>query len=910
VPRIFENGDYVLGSRTFSILGIKSGGRTTTRNPVLSAGLLRKRVAWLQTRYGLSLRSAEILVARPASTVKRIEECIHGMIDSLLLFDLTLFNSVEGMKCLNHLVRRTLVTGTYNVGTVVLYWKAFNDFLYNRLSGFHPELPVPDSQNFVYAALGNWPKIQRVIRQDVDKSLLESFAHLTSSRQLPAADKKAEEKSLRNFFANIQRPYKSTTKVLNDVYETSCRIGEKCTSLSDRIISKPHISLSCAGSYYKTILEGGRGTEIRESLTKILSVRPEVDEIIDTPFGQLYCPKGEERWRYWCRTSTYTHYKDTAFGSPIKEEVFAELNLYYQGYDEAIGAQILVCAYLDYVDWKRTELPIPCRVLTVPEPGFKARIVTTGPYWLNVLQQGLAGVMKDIIASHPSARSSMQKTDQAWQSLYLMSNKEYPSDFLVLSSDLKEATDHIPKDIALRMFFGFCKGSGLRSNLIETCGDLLRSHRCFIGGGHVSETQTRGVMMGEPLTKVLLTILNLVVEEYAMRRHLGVSLTTSFYESPRWRTYHIGGDDHLAVGPREYLSTITIMHRLMGSKISEGKHGISRVAVKYCEKVIDVGNIYKPFDVRTINDSTESYEACPFVDSIKVRLLSPTSKSFDVSSDRNIAIGKGFSLGRTLKWLNKKHFPTKWVRLVRDRFFERMGSLLPDRSSGVYWQLMLPTWWGGLDLYLPSEIEDIYRRLPELTKSIMASYLHNEPSAYGDSKYLRKFLTNYSYRGYVLNVSEVGAMTSHLEMIMGNLPSMQWWEIKKEFDPEGKHSAKDLSDIAYREGWHAEEDILDELLRPILFKEILLGKEKPAPYNTTRLKTRYAKLWDLVYKGPANITPEEFGRVLKMRPQGAFYKVGYPEEIHFVSDRGYVYKSVLDDALHGMPILSIGFPFS
>lgn len=910
VPRVFENLDYVFGSRTFSLLQTKSGGKTFSRSDSHREAVRAKRASWLQTRYGLSRRQSDILVSRSPSDILRIEETIHGIVDSLLLFDLNLFIEKDGRKRLTNIIRKTLTIGTYNVGQVVKYWKSFNDYLYNRLAGFNPPLALPSRENYFVVSLLSWPKIQRILSQEVDKSLLESFAHLSSSRQLPAGDKRAEQKALSTFLQNIENPYFYEVETLNLTRALSERLGEKCVSLSDKHITKPHISLSCAGSYYQSVKDGGRGKEIRDALTTRLTHRPLEDESIDTPFGLLCCPKGEERWRYWCRGQPYSHYPDTPFGSPIKEEVFAEQNLYYQGFDEVIGNQILVVAYLDYVDWSKTGLGIPCRTLTVPEPGFKARIVTTGPYWLNVLQQGLSHVMKDVLSAHPSVKSSLMKTDQAWQSLYLMSNKEYPKEFLVLSSDLKEATDHIPKVIALQIFMGFIRGSGIRSNLIEVCRHLLEMERTFISPIGVSERQFRGVMMGEPLTKVILTILNLVVEEYAMRTYLRVNFGTSFYESPKWRTYHIGGDDHLAVGPREYLEQITFCHSLLGSKISVGKHGISRIAVKYTEKVLDIRNIYKPFDVRKINDSTESYESSPFVDSIKVRLLSPTSKSTEVSSDRNIAIGKGLSLGRTLKWLNRDHFPTKWVRMVRNRFFERMGSLLPDRSSGVFWQLMLPTQWGGLDLYLPDEVEDIYSKLPQLTLSIMEDYLGNEPEAVRDIGLLRKFLTNYSYRGFKLNESEVAAMTSHLEMIIQNLPSKYWWEIKQEFDPEGKLSAKELSGIAYTEGWHMEEDILDELLRPILFKEILLGKERPSPYNTERLKRRYARLWDLLYKGPSGISFADFQKALKTRPQGKFYKVGYPEEIHFVSDRGYIYKSVLDDALHGMPILSIGFPYS
>jgi len=465
--------------------------------------------------------------------------------------------------------------------------------------------------------------------------------------------------------------------------------------------------------------------------------------------------------------------------------------------------------------------------------------------------------------------------------------------------------------VALQLLSGFLRGTGIRTNLGEIALDLLRMDRTFIGPDFVSENQTRGVMMGEPLTKPILSIMNLAIEELAYRKFRGINTKVSFYKKESWRTFHVGGDDHLAIGPRLYLNYITGYHLKFGNHISEGKHGISNIVVKYCEKVLDIRNIYKPWSLSAINNSTADYETSPFVDSIKVRLLSPTTKSFEVVSERNTAIGKGISLGRTLKWLNRDHFPTKWVKMVRDRFFERMGSLLPDRSSGVYWQLMLPSFWGGLDLYMDDEVEHIYKKLPELTLSIMEGHLKGEDSSVSGVKELRKFLTNYSYRGFRLNETEVDAMTSHIESIIKfALPSMKWGELKREFDPEGKLPARELSDRIYSEGWHTEEDIKDELLRPLLFKELLLGVAKPKPYNTVRLKTRYARLWDLVYRGTPNITLEEFRATLKARPLDYFYKVGYPEEIHFVSDRGYIYKSALDDALHGMPVLSIGYPYT
>jgi len=907
VPLMHENGDYVFSSRTFSILDTKYQGRSFSRGKTLNVDLKKKRIRWLVTNTGISLNSASILLSRSTTEIKRVEDCVHGVLDSLLLFDWTLFikGSIQ-LKRLRYLVRKMLSDGPYGVGPIMKHWKEFTTFVYNRIAGFQTELPIPRPENYFYRALASHPDVVQMVSGKVDKFLCEKFAHLTSTRHFASGDRRAEEVSLANFFSAIEEPYHTDILWLNHLHQLAKHVGEKIKHLPGKLAIHPHVSLSAAGSFYETVKDGGRGAEIREALDRVLKIRPPQDEVLETPLGTFTCPAGKPRWRYWCRAQPYAHYPERDFGEVIEEEVFKDLHPYHQGFDEAIGDQILVVAFLEYQDWILTGLGIPCRVLTVPEPGYKARIVTTGPFWLNTLQQSVAHSAKAWLGRHPSARSSLLKTDQAWQALYLLSGKKFPEGSSCLSSDLKEATDSIPKEVGLRLLSGFLEGVGFQSRQKDICLELLRSNRTFIAPGFVSESQTRGIMMGEPLTKVVLTILNLVVEEHAMRVHLKIPDSQSFYKSPDWRSYHIGGDDHLAVGPRCYLEAITACHLKSGSKISIGKHGISDRVVKYCEKVLEVSKILKGFSVRQVNDSTEGYESSPFVDSVKVRLLSPLSKAFEVSSERNIAIGKGLSLGRTLKWMNPDHFPRKWLRMVRDRFFQRMGSLLPDRSSGVYWQLMLPNHWGGLDLYLADEVDEIYGKIPTLTKGIMESVAKDEMESHRRQKLLRKLLTNYSYRGYRLAESDVAMMNSHLEeVIQPHFPRLTWKEIVRTYDPEGKESAKTIADIAWGDGWKGEEDIIDELMRPVLFKEILLGKEKPSAYNTEKLKRRYAKLWDLLYTGPDSLSLEQFREWVPKRPPAPFFKVGYPEEIHFESDRGYIYKSALDDALHGMPILRI-----
>jgi len=493
------------------------------------------------------------------------------------------------------------------------------------------------------------------------------------------------------------------------------------------------------------------------------------------------------------------------------------------------------------------------------------------------------------------------RTDQAWQYLYMTWNKQFPKGSATLSSDLKEATDNIPIEVSVKLFRGFFDGVGLWSPLVDICTELLRMPR-QIESFHGSFVSSRGVMMGEPLSKVILTLLNLAVEEIAIRKFLNCDFKTPI-QVP-WRSYAVGGDDHIATGPVPYLKKITETHLRAGSLISGSKHIISNRVVKYCEKILipsRFGNLQHP---SMINKSTEEYVKSCFVDSIKIRLLSPVSKATDVINDRNTAIGKGKSLGRTLKWMNPDHFSPKWIRMVRDRFFQRMGSLLPDRTSGVYWQLILPEHLGGLNLWFEEDLPNLRLKLPAISKTLIIKISRGEtPWEILDE--FRALLSNKSYRGYLLEGDTIGKVRDFLKTsLIPTLLKKEWWELKQEIDPQGKLPARIVAQRAFERGYVQELDLLDQVLRPFLFTEILQGKEKVCQYNTEPLKKRFAKLWDRVYCGEGNsITLDDITAALSLKPNAPFYLTRYEES--FLSDREHSFTGPLDEAFFGSPDLRI-----
>jgi len=901
IPRLFENGDYILPSRNSSVLKGLLRFRSNSFKE-RSRETLKKR---LTGDFGFSKPLAEVFASRSVSEIKRLEQTVHGVIDSLLLFDQELFITDTGFSLLKHLVRRILSCGTFNVPQVVKMWKSYGNHIFVRATETVTlDKPEREVGNFFFS-LDSWPKIQRIRQGSLTKRDLTDLSQLISSRQLPVGDWKVERKALKELELITTSTYSPDSKILGDIYNASRIIGRKVRKAGPGPLSAAHLSLAAAGSLNYTVAEGGRAKEIIDSISPLLEYVPEEDTLIPTPFGSQRDIKGVPRWRTWCRKEPYEGYPDVRFGDETPETLIG-FRVYRQGFDEAIGEQILISAWFA-MQAELDKAGIPLRVLTITEPGCKARIVTTGPWWLYVLQQALAHVTRAFLASHPSAESGMAMTDQAWQYLYLIRKADFSplgEDLLCLSSDLKSATDAIPHEIAERLLRGFVDGIGYDSPLVDIAVDLLTADRlCLVSKTDHWFFSKRGVFMGEPLAKTILTLLNLSVEEIAIREYLGYDFETPVQVS--WRCFAVAGDDHIATGPRDYLLGITKAHIRAGSMISPDKHGFSGIAVRYCEKILDVRNFRNlKWTPKTINDSLEVYLSCPFVDSIKVRLLSPCSKSNESFNDRNTAVGKASSLGRTLSWMSDEVFHYKWKRLVRDRFFQRMGSLLPDSSSGVYWHLLLPSQLGGLGLWLEEDIPLLLARLPDPTKSFLVDLV--EGNAGDEIKRLfRGFTSNISYRGYELLESEVSLVREFLinELILAT-PGYSLEEARIMNGISDDLSLKSVRTRLKSRNWLTALEVEDSLLRPFLFKEILSGEVKVSAFNTEAFKKRYAKLWDLSFKGHTSLCEETLRKALALKEaQELFYDFSAKWDVPI---RGEI-KSVnlLEEALIGLPDLKI-----
>jgi hypothetical protein len=245
---------------------------------------------------------------------------------------------------------------------------------------------------------------------------------------------------------------------------------------------------------------------------------------------------------------------------------------------------------------------------------------------------------------------------------------------------------------------------------------------------------SNGVMMGDPGTKGLLTLMNLAAWMEALEELQDADDITLFqleqeslpikdpdifwtsfedvyigdYSQPR-RTnmdrafaerhtakktivFNCAGDDHAAMGRFRFLEKITENHIKNGMVPHPEKNFLSMYGISYCERLL----------LRTrgthMIDPSNNYDEHALVDCLKLRLFSPVDKSQGLSNENNPAIGKANALQRFRDWL-----PPGWRGLgnilVPLRFYQRMYKHMPRDSNGdVSLFITLPLPLGGMGL--------------------------------------------------------------------------------------------------------------------------------------------------------------------------------------------------------------------
>jgi hypothetical protein len=415
----------------------------------------------------------------------------------------------------------------------------------------------------------------------------------------------------------------------------------------------------------------------------------------------------------------------------------------------------------------------------------------------------------------------------------------------VLSSDLKSATDLIDFRIAKAELRGFCENTRTMW-VYDALVDFI-SPRLVTFPDMSSMKTRRGIPMGEPLAKPLLILLGLCVERIALSHYIKRPINDRLGSIPSWRVFHLGGDDHIAAGPPEYLNGITTQHRRVGGIPSAGKHGLSTVAVVYTEKLLYFSG--KSLNI-PMNQVDNVYEDSIFIDSIKIRNISPFRKGCERENEVSSWIGKCKAVANSIRYL-KDPMKVKG-RIAISRLQYRFGEYLPsDKHPTLKAVCAMAAPLGGLGL--TTNAERSFEKLPEIFRKALKVIKDGLDTTYKVRDVLSGTWKPQSKR----NVKIDDFSRDALNQVLERFTPMSYEDVRSVIDPNRVLSGAKVRDLARKQDIHAVSDLTALLEKPYIVRKLLLGQQDDKSLKVAPMRVRLKRTWDgledleLVTKSPA-----------------------------------------------------------
>nr|WKR37711.1 putative RNA-dependent RNA polymerase [Leptosphaeria biglobosa narnavirus 16] len=253
-----------------------------------------------------------------------------------------------------------------------------------------------------------------------------------------------------------------------------------------RVISRAKISLSDSGEFFTNSESGGKLEAAREVLSKNREI-PEVNLETGEYTGRILTPNDQVGIRLF-------HW---ALG------VFRDRKTIYDR-----GAMSV-------------------KISLVAELG-KYRAITVSHLAHAITLHVLSHVLLEYISAIPSSRSGVGAANHAWNFFKRLSHKNPAGNFIfkedayVFSTDWEEASDWLDHPISQLMLNRLCVNVGIPTWYRQTCCFALCAPRQV---EEIDENKllnryftTRGVLMGDPVTKVLLHLCHLVARHAALKQ--------------------------------------------------------------------------------------------------------------------------------------------------------------------------------------------------------------------------------------------------------------------------------------------------------------------------------------------------------------------------------------------------------
>jgi hypothetical protein len=226
---------------------------------------------------------------------------------------------------------------------------------------------------------------------------------------------------------------------------------------------------------------------------------------------------------------------------------------------------------VEFRKWSaKGRFPLPVDPVPISEPGVKARIATKSLIWINLYLSPASHFIKETMLSIPGCRVGLKGSDHAWnfEASFGRHANSWHEIEAISTSDLTAATDWLEHDIAARGMKAFLSGrfgehpadEYLHSAIDLVCSPrlLVKKPSCFNlkNGGTRNKSvyksyiqgppalrvehgnksyegypTKRAVLMGEPLTKMILSLLSIAAERAA--RASSTSLNPSINDYSR-----------------------------------------------------------------------------------------------------------------------------------------------------------------------------------------------------------------------------------------------------------------------------------------------------------------------------------------------------------------------------------------
>jgi len=393
------------------------------------------------------------------------------------------------------------------------------------------------------------------------------------------------------------------------------------------------------------------------------------------------------------------------------------------------------------------------KVSIVKEPGGKIRPVTSSSTWLNTYLSPAAHTLRGFLESLPACRVGLSESNGLFR--FSQEYKIEPTiDDFISTSDMTSATDRAPHETGFGLLNGLINELFSQGALTRAERDYLKSASALLttpkrlqlktkgsekklisasvmkgeidgvfDGNEFLFSNMRGVMMGDPLTKIVLTMSSYGAWRMTVKsphddvRDFRLVTTPSMIRTySKVKAYTCAGDDHLGIGPEEDLIRIPRVMESMGYEISWDKYNINKKYVSYCQ-MFGMLPRYNPVSkAKAVKNSSE--RKFIQIDVPKLRLLTQFQKmggreNFDKPDPM---VGKSLQMSKDIMYM-KETMELKEVKNDEnlDIYYARLKSFINLQS--VYVRLLMPSWmeWKlitNVMTYLPPEFGGLGLTLP------------------------------------------------------------------------------------------------------------------------------------------------------------------------------------------------------